>query len=269
VRYLPTRSAIPGALALITSAVTAFASAKPPLILVPAPTQRSATYYQHGQPIASVAGDSASVLLAADDVTLYGKQYLRVWVLYFNRTDHPVLLDPLHSVVARASVAAEPAKKSRLDHDAVLTHVGVPELPYKLMAEGEDERNRAQIATVIGGALETAVVGDRGDRATARTGDITRRTEWRVADIGAAHEMFAASFNAGTLKKHSVFPRAGVDGYLYIPLRPYTGEGKYKSAGSLTNDVGWMWPRQEIRYTVLLDLPGVVDSVTFAPGSGE
>ncbi len=274
--------------------VVGCAAAKPPLILVPTPTERAATHYQRGQPFASLGNDSVSVLISADNCTLFDTPYLRVWLLYSSRLDHPVLLDPINSVMARATLveavrgrAAPRQRSSRLDvrdgdvpspgpaGEVYTTHVGSPTLPYQLLAEAQNAKVAATIATVIGGALRSAsaaantrpttfslgsqvgMLNDRQDKVTARTDAIAQDTRAQVADIAAAHQMFEASFNSGVLRKHTVFPHSGVNGYLYIPLRPYTM--------SFQN----LWPPESVTYYLTFRLPGLSDSLTFRPGYGE
>jgi hypothetical protein len=287
VRNLNGRTVARLALGALVAVLTSSA-ARPPMILVPESKPGFATYYQQGQAIAAAANESTSVLLAADRCDLFGAPYLRIWLLYFSRMDSPVLLEPISTVAIRAYSASGSC------------YVGQPELPYKLTAQGENAKVRAQIATIFGGALQsigaamgaqpqpttirtsgttitgphnthydvsgqTSTVNDQGEKLAARDEAIRAQTERRMDAVTSAHEMFAASLNAGLLRKQTVFPQSGVNGYIYVPFQPY--DTIYYPSGRVAKHV--QWPRGPVTYKVSFTLPGLADSVTFTPSAGE
>lgn len=273
---------------LVVVALLTCAAALPPLILVPANKPGAATYFQHGQAFAALERESTSVLLAASTCKQFGKSYLRIWVMYFSRMDHPVLLNPVYTFSAK-----------------VVTNQGYdlldPALPYQMLAEAENAKARAIIATAIGGALQsigaslsarpttiksissssttnrgrpdtysfgsqTSTVNDREEKVAARFDAIADQAGQQLAAIRTAHEMFEASFNAGVLRKHTVFPQSGVTGFIYVPLPAHEVIGL---RGGIPHLGSRRWEDGDISYVPRFSLPGMVDTLTFYPSFGE
>ena len=78
--------------------------------------------------------------------------------------------------------------------------------------------------------------------------------------------MFASSFNAGALRKHTVFPQSGVNGYIYLPLPPYD---VVQRRGGTPFHGTRRWQEGDILYWFSFHLPGVVDTQCFYPSPGE
>jgi hypothetical protein len=246
------------------------ASTRPPLILVPEGSQNRAVYYQRGRPFAAIRRDSATALISCEPTELFGHRYLRVWLLYFNRSTTPILIDPLRQVtLTSTNVKTRASTRS------------VPDLPHRLLSEAANRRQRELIvASIVGGiralgaqnteahttgtvtstsgsvthVSTTTVINDAGEKAEAEA----RRAR---EEINEAYYTLERSLNAGVLRKHTVFPGDGVHGYLYIPLVLQ----EFRSAFDLEVN----WRLEDVRHVVRVGLPMLADTVTFSPESGD
>ena len=84
--------ALRAALALAISAVGGCAPYVRPSVFTPAPSQGVVTYFANGQPFAIRETDSAFVAMSISPSAVAGQTYLRVWLLYKNKTAETVLL---------------------------------------------------------------------------------------------------------------------------------------------------------------------------------
>lgn len=248
------------------------ASTRPPLILVPGNSPKHAVFYQRGTPITKLSRDSVLVLMSCEYQNLFGRRYLRVWLLYFNRSKHEKLIDPLRQVGLISTNLVSLASNS-----------SSPALPHKLLSESERRRQMDLVMTAIGGGLRaaaatlsarntearttgdvstTTTILDAEDKAAAETRRIGEETQVTQGEINEAYATFEQSLNSGALRKHTVFPGNGVNGFLYLPLlleeKPFPGSA-YKVA----------WRREDVRHRITLNLPMLADTIAFFPEAGD
>ena len=196
------------------------------LIYEPSPTDEIFTFYSNGMPIGSYTADSSFILFSADEIDLFGKPYLRVWLLYENTSNSIYTLEPYNLI----SIEAERKGKLFSKYTA--------ESPTKILSAIEEREAMEQILITIGGALEaistegTTVEGYSGtvykihDEKEKRDA-IIQRTGYDLLNTANWYNIFKNSFSSGVLRKNTVFPNQSVNGYIYFPLNKVNGSNIY------------------------------------------
>ena len=187
-----------------------------------------------------------------------------------NHSSSPILLEPLK----RATLTVESIEKHKVatrpsDGKKVLDTR--PEPPTKILAKISNAKASSSILAGIGAVLEAAAARPTTATTTgmnASTGEtyvsrttindtdqksraILDRRATQIASTDAWYESFKRSVNAGILRRNTVFPGEGVNGYIYF------------QASTLSP------PGPDRRYVVNLSLPEGQQVVTFEPIAGE
>lgn len=245
----------------------------PPTIYLPAQADRVAPFYVNGVPIGAVASDSAFIMVSLEFVTIGRAEYMRLWLLYENEGNTPLLLEPLSAVTLGVT-------SGRDSCDGI-----VPESPTQLAKRVSNEAAKSMILQAIGGALEalsvqpTRITGPLGEE-ILKVDDTDEKLE-RIRDRSSAgirntavyYDVFRRSVTTGILRRNTVFPGQSVNGYIYFPLHtiwwgelrcplpePVRGRQEYRSIRM-----------DAIHSKFLLDIRGQfsTERVEFMPVEGE
>ena len=244
----------------------------PAVVFAPSKGPHAQVYYRNGQPLAALEGDSSSAVINVTPFRLDGTNYLRVFVAYFNSGTQPVLVNPVSAVRARYKL---------LSWDD--WSIAVPDAPTTILRKVESMKARAEIAAVLGAALNrtandlttqstsisgptgTYTMNDRPDKLRERNQETDK--EW-AAQSGAASrtfDMLAVSINEGVLRANTVFPGQGVEGYVYLPVALARGRWVHDMNGTFFVPDGPRGSLSECECLVDLALPGLARSTSFTP----
>ncbi|TFG86637.1 MAG: hypothetical protein E4H17_04020 [Gemmatimonadales bacterium] len=211
------------------------------------------------------------MMLTVEPDVVAGQQYTRVWWLYTNQAQAPVLIEPLVNV----SVVSRD-RRARKEQRAA------PVAPSLILHKIENAKAVASIALAIGGSLKaaaasydeavnpptitgphgTATIRDPG-RARNRTQAIADRTEDAIASTRYAYDLYARSVNSGVLRRNTVLPGDGVNGYVYLPcLLAGAVEYGHPERALLAHP-------ENTEHLVVIRVGAYSDSVLFTPVAGE
>jgi len=204
------------------------------LVYEPYSDQNIFYFFQNGIPIGSLTSQEQLILFSVDEVRMFRMPYLRVWLLYENKSTSPNLIEPFKMV----TVAAEDKKGNKVNNY-------LAESPTKILNEIDEQAAVTKILQTIGGALE--VMSTQATKIKSNTGNefiVNDANEKRIAimkqnkadidDTALWYETFKQSINSGVLRKNTVFPGQSVNGYIYFPLSDINGSdnsnwGNYNS----------------------------------------
>lgn len=181
------------------------------------PFDNGYSYFANGLPVASVSEGDKRILVTLEETELFSKKYVRAWVLVENRSDKPYLLEP-------ASVFKLLGVKDSLNRFEFS-----PEAPSKILEAVDNKAASDMIFTVIGGTLrsiaaeDTKVTGSNGTVYSVNDREEKQNRIWdetgeRLKNKAEMYDTFISSFNAGVLRKNTVFPGKSVNGYVYFPV---------------------------------------------------
>lgn len=184
------------------------------------PSKNIYTFYSNGIPITSFSDDSTLILLSEQEDYLYGKPYMRLWLLYSNNSDTPFLLEPYNFIKLVGKYKQE-----------ILTYF--PQSPTDILNDVDERKSVSLIDKSVGSAL----------RALSTDKTIINSSEAKglksQEDIGSKnndlfitanwYNIYENSFNNGILRKNTVFPHHSVNGYIYFPLPKINGSKDYNS----------------------------------------
>lgn len=192
-------------------------SAALPVIFVPPAQQGVAYFYRDGRPFVITSIDSVLVTFVLDySVRLAGKDYIRVWLLVHNTSQSDFLLDPW------TSFKLVPLFERR----AIDTLLPVPRT--QILSDIDNEEAVAQILQTIGSTLKavstepTTLTDSRGN--TIQLNDrqdkldqVARDSRIASANTATLYAAFKSSVNAGILRRNTLFPGEGINGFIYFP----------------------------------------------------
>jgi hypothetical protein len=148
---------------------------------------------RNGDATGAISGDSVFALAQVEPVSIVGYPYARLWLLVRNDSSKPILVEPMEC----ASLHIE-SNGSKYGHPLDLT----PSSPTSILAKITNEEAEYSILGRIGAVLS-------GDG-------------W--------HESFKSSVNQGVLRRNTLLPGEGVNGYVYFKVpsaQPQPSEGRY------------------------------------------
>jgi hypothetical protein len=245
------------------------ASTLPDTVFQPREMPGVQSFFRNGAAIAAISGDSVFALSQVEPVTVgNGAPYARLWLLVENHSSKPLLVEPLKCASLRVESTGM-VKKDQFGN--TLSFKGEPlELaaasPTAILASVTNAQATASILNSIGAALEagaqrptTANTTVDGKTYTTTVNDVDEKRQAiidrrasRMTSSDAWYEAFKASVNAGILRRNTLFPGEGVNGYIYFKV-PMTQQ-----------------PPQPIRrYVVTLRMPEGEKVATFEPIEGE
>jgi hypothetical protein len=187
-------------------------------VYYPSPTATSNTYYLNGIPFSANNGDSTYFVMAMETDKVAGKPYMRLWLLYQNKTNSPYLLEPLKIL-------------KLLIHAKDKIHNQIPTSPSEILSRINSEKLSIQILQVIGGALQT-VSTSMNPEATITDpsggvykindenvgGKIGARTAANMQSTAYMYEAYKNSINNVILRRNTVFKDKNIMGYVYFDI---------------------------------------------------
>jgi hypothetical protein len=202
------------------------------------PTPESYSFFSNGIPITVFEVDEAEVMFSASEENILGKAYIKVWLLYLNKTDENYLLEPYNFMSLESTDYGHKQK-----HNA--------KSPGKILSELEEQESVDQVLNTVGTALK--LLSSKEDAET----EIAVQHKINSRDISSLYNVFKESFNAGVLRKNTVFPGQSVNGFVYFPI-----EGAANS-----NDYGYVKTYiDELQFALLLYANGLEYRFKLNPG---
>lgn len=185
-------------------------------IFYPKETENTKTYFLNGIPFSVINLDSSYMVISLDKEKIAGYQYMRLWLLYQNKSEKPYLFEPL-----KALKLVFYKKKERLTIN--------PTSPTEILSRIDSEKLRKQILQIIGGALQT-VSAELTPEATVTTPSgniyviddktagekIIDRTAINMQSTSYMYEAYKNSVNNIVLRRNTVFKDKNIMGYVYF-----------------------------------------------------
>ncbi|MDR3627779.1 MAG: hypothetical protein P4L45_13135 [Ignavibacteriaceae bacterium] len=198
------------------------------------PTPGTYTYYSNGIPITSYTNGKESVLFSTEETSIFGDNYLRVWILLRNDGDSVYLLEP-YNIINIIGLYTYDLENSN-GRVIIDTSIYLPESPSQILDKIEAQENSSLILTAIGGALKA--IGTKGTTIKDNNGNIYKvndkeekqdriidRTKEDINNTANWYSTFEDSFNSGVLRKNTLFPHKSINGYIYFQLGNIFGHG--------------------------------------------
>jgi hypothetical protein len=251
---------VAAAILLATGAAVALAAGDS--VFQPTEAGNVHSFFRNGAALAAIHSDSVFTLAEIEPISIGNTPYARLWLLVENRSTKPMLFEPLRCVALRVESTQSP-RKGFPAYKADLT----PTSPTTILAKISDTQAMSAILGSIGAALEasaqrptTASTTNSTDfNRTTTTINDTELKQRAVLDRRATqaaarddwYEAFKGSISQGVLRRNTLFPGEGVNGYIY-----------FKAPGSQ--------PSQPTRrYVVTLRMTEGDQVVSFEPIEGE
>ena len=208
------------------------ASTVPLTVYQPRDTASVQSFFRNGAAIGAIYGDSVFALAQVESVDLvnYGEAYVRLWLLVENHSSMPMLVEPLKcaSLNIESTGIAAAHRHASSGNPVTLT----PASPTKILAMISNAKATSAILSGIGAALEaaaaqptkavtthsnnytseTTTLNDKGEK---ERGILDRRATQR-ASTSDWYDSFKSSVNQGILRRNTLFPGEGVNGYIYF-----------------------------------------------------
>jgi hypothetical protein len=203
------------------------ASAALPVIYIPTVGQQVHCFYRNGQPIISASIDSILTSFTIEpSVRVAGRNYCRLWIMVNNTSQREFLVDPPNSL---SLVAIFNRKAIDTLHPTPRTQI---------LTSIDNESAVIQIVQSIGSTLKalatepTTITDSRGNSLQindrqAKIDEVNRQSRAEIASTSRLYEAFKASVNAGILRRNTLFPGQGINGFVYFQMPvppPYLGE---------------------------------------------
>ena len=201
---------------------TGCAASVPPVIYEPTATDSVYSFYQNGYALGTVGKDGCRVVAEVEYARVAGDDYIRLWLLYYNSSNSPFLLDPMKA----ARLTAIQSNGDRIELEATP--------PYKILASIDNQETIATIAQAINGFMETKDIRPTTITNT-KTGEtyevndtkekaerVQNETNESIATTSMVYDLYKQSIVAGILKRNTVFPKQSVTGYIYFRLPDYS-----------------------------------------------
>lgn len=165
-------------------------------------------YFVNGIPVAAVERPDSLVLMSFDGVRIEEVSYLRMWLVYFNSKKAPVLLDPVNS-----TKLVTPFGEVRPESPSVLVNKMEQQ---KLRDLGNDRLMNALNAL----STYASAVSRGADPAAAQAaaGNVSQAGNARAMERAAIYDSAKETVSSGLLRKNTVFPSKGVQGFLYFRI---------------------------------------------------
>jgi len=172
------------------------------------PTPESYSFFSNGTPITVFDTDSAKIMFSASEEKILGKACLKVWLLYLNKSSDNYLLEPYNFM----SLASEDyGSKQKYE----------PMSPSAILKSMEDQEAVDQVLNTVGSALKLLTSNEDAENEIAAQYRVNSR------NVTSLYEIFRESFNAGVLRKNTIFPGQSVNGFVYFPLEGVTNSNDY------------------------------------------
>lgn len=260
------------------SFVMGCASTIPVTEYCPEAQQNVFPFFFEGQPIAAIKTESAFMLLALEPTQLGSTIYLRLWVLYQNTSDQPYLLEPLKFADLTTTRISWSKSES-----------SVAESPTKVLKHISDEKAALMIAQAIGGVLQATAVkpttttthgymsSESGvslfsgttvaDDQQKKRDAVSAQTAKVITNTAIWYDLYLHSVSQGILRRNTVFPGQGVNGYVYFPFprkvsRHHRLFHGYEDFLQLARSMDYL-------HVIAITMPTGVMSIKFIPIEGE
>jgi hypothetical protein len=183
--------------------------------------------YSDGIPVVNIKTDSSFYVLSLDQPEVAANKYIRLWVLYQNNSNVPVLYKPYNSFELRLQIKQDTSKICLL----------LPEKPSEILTDIDVENLNSNTGIFLGGVLNSIVYG-KNTTVTTNTGiaytiDDGRQKSAAIIDRTNAdmqmnnekHGILKSDVSSGILRKNTVAPGKSVSGYVYfkLPKRLFAG----------------------------------------------
>jgi hypothetical protein len=199
-------------LLLLLALLSGCASTKPPRVFQPGGKDVE-WYFLNGLPIGATSDDQSFFLFSLEPAQVSGRRYMRLWLLFQNKSNNPYLVDPQATVTLK--VQSFPEIK--------------PDTPTRILSSIDNEKATSLILQAIGGTLQQ--LSSQSTRVTASTGEtwqiqdkkekqdaIRDKTQADMLSTNYWYETFRNSVSSGILRRNTLFTNRSVNGYVYFEL---------------------------------------------------
>lgn len=224
------------------------------LVYEPSAKEEISTFFSNGIPIGSFSSEDEFLLFSVDETSLFGSAYLRVWLLYENKSSTAYLLEPYNVITLETEKEGEFFAEY------------LAESPSKILSTIDEQEAATMIFKSIGGALEALTVD--GTTIKSNTGKvhkindedekrkiILQQTQNDLENTANWYNLFKNSFSSGVLRKNTVFLNQSVNGYLYFPIAKVNG----------TNMTYYSTDIKELNFSLLLKSKGISKKIKLVP----
>lgn len=195
--------------------------AEPKKLFQPQKQDNVISYFKNGMPFGAVKGENCDLLVHIEPLEMFGRSYIRLWLLYNNYFDGEYLFEPQKNL----ELSFVTKKLDLL--------VSNPTSPTLLLQRIKNDEQEKSILTAIGGVLQaittqatkikssdgtTYEFNDQNDKMT----EAFEKTRQDIFDISSWYGAFSNSINSGILRRNTLFNGDGVNGYVYfeVPYKP-------------------------------------------------
>jgi len=210
--------AVSSCLMLAGCAASAPPTVYEPTVYEPASNGSVYSFYKNGYALGTAGNDSCRVIVELEPSKVAGSWYIRLWLLYYNSSASPFLLDPVKA--ARLTAV--------LNNGDTIESKATP--PYKILASIDNQKTIAILAQAIGGVVQqrpTSITNTwTGEQ--WQVNDTEEKTEMAVSKTNASivatsmiYDLYKQSVIAGIFRRNTIFPRQSVTGYIYFSLPDY------------------------------------------------
>ena len=173
-------------------------------------------YYLDGVPAAVTERQNDIVLMSFDRVSLNNEYFLRMWLFFFNKRSEPVLFDPLGSISLRfgyrgAFNAETPAVR------AMSPSVLLGSMEQQKLKDIGADRFMTALYALSGYGSAVSKGADPMDASRTVTATIAQGNAL-LGSKAALYNAAKETVSAGLLRKNTVFPGKGVQGYVYFRI---------------------------------------------------
>jgi hypothetical protein len=212
-------------LAFTGSVLSGCAASVPPIVYEPTATDSVYSFYQNGYALGTVGNDSCRVVAELEASQVAGDNYIRLWLLYYNSSNSPFLLDPIK---AARIVAISRSKDLNTGQDEVDTLEFEATPPYEILGSIDNQKTIAIITQAINGATEalqtkpTTITNiQTGEQyqvndSKEKSAKAINETRASIVNTSLIYDLYKQSIVAGILRLNTVFPQQSVTGYIYF-----------------------------------------------------
>ena len=231
-----------------------------PYVFEPEEREDLISYYVVGQPYATTSSSCNDLTVSLYPSVVSGSSYMRAFIYYQNTSDETFLLQPLEAL--SLDVLSPDGESEAIE----------PRSPSDMQRRIEASKNSGLFAQALLGALSAAAVrpttitGPGGtyeiDDTAGKYVAIADRTAAGMAITSMSSHMLSDAVSSHVLRRHTLFPGAGIGGFVYFPQSGLSGPTPL-SGRSLSRAV------RDRRFTLSIETACGCETISFTPVEGE
>jgi hypothetical protein len=205
------------------------------------------SFFRNGAAIGAIEGDSMFALIQVEPVRVGEYSYARLWLLVQNQSSKPLLVEPMKCASLRIESIVTRERYGRTISPKPLNIT--PSSPTSILAKITNDQATSSILSTVGAVLQAAATQPTTATTSGRTANgpgysstttindvgekrqtIIDRRMAAMASTNDWYESFKSSVNQGILRRNTLFPGEGVNGYIYFKTgsaQPRPSERRY------------------------------------------